>query len=257
MKKQLSIVLLSILPTLGLAQETIKVAATPVPHAEMLEYAQSIAPKDFTIEILTVTDYVIPNLMLDSHEVDANFMQTLPYMKAFSADNNMTLTSLGGIHIEPLGGYSTKLKSIDELPHNAKVAIPNEATNGGRALSLLHKHGVITLENPENIQASLSDIKDNPKNITFIELESPMLTRSIDEVDLAFINTNFALDAGLIPTKDAIILEAKDAPYVNVLTVNAKDIDDPKALKLLEILTSDQMRDFINDQYEGSIVPAF
>lgn len=249
--------MMSVLPILGLSQETIKIAATPVPHAEMLEFTKTIAPEDFNIEIFTVTDYVIPNIMLNDNEVDANFMQTIPYMKAFSKDNNMTLMSLGAIHIEPLGGYSSKIKSLDALPQNGKISIPSEATTSGRALTLLHKQGIITLKDPSKVLSSVMDIQDNPKNITFIELDSPLLTHSLDEVDLAFINTNYALDAGLNPVKDAIIIEDKDSPYVNVVSVNAKDIKNPKALKLLEILTSDQMRNFINEKYQGSVVPAF
>ncbi len=257
MKKSLSILLLAMLPTLGLAKDTIKVAATPVPHAEMLEFAKTIAPEDFNIEIFTVTDYVIPNIMLNDNEVDANFMQTIPYMEGFSRDNNMDLASLGAVHIEPLGGYSYKIKSLNDLPNNAKIAIPSEATTGGRALALLHKQGIITLQDPSKFLSTVADIVENPKNVSFIELDSPLLTHSLDEVDLAFINTNYALDANLNPVKDALIIEDKDSPYVNVITVNTKDLKDPKALKLLEILTSDQMKDFINEKYQGSVVPAF
>ncbi len=257
MKKLASVLLLSTLPFFANAQEKIKVAATPVPHAEILEYAQTLVPNDLNIDIVVVTDYVLPNLMLNEGEVDANFMQHQPYLTEFNKSNNMDLISVGGIHLEPFGGYSKSIKNIKDLPQNAKIAIPNDATNGGRALILLHNNGVITLNDPTNILSSLNDIKENPKNVSFVELEAPMLARTIDEVDLAMINTNFALDADLNPLKDALIIEDKNSPYVNILVVKPENADKANVKKLLEVLNSEQMRDFINKKYEGSIFPGF
>ncbi len=257
MKKFATALLISALPFFANADETIKVAASPVPHAEILEHAQTLAPKDFNIDVVVVTDYVLPNIMLNEGEVDANFMQHQPYLDEFNKANDMTLVSVGGVHLEPLGGYSKKIKDVKDLPQNGKVAIPNDPTNGGRALILLHNNGVITLTDPTNILATIQDIKENPKNLSFVELEAPMLARTIDEVDLALINTNFALDADLNPVKDALIIEDKNSPYVNIVVVKDGNNEKENVKELMKILHSDEMKQFIETKYEGSILPAF
>lgn len=257
MKKFATALLISALPFFANANETIKVAASPVPHAEILEHAQTLAPKDFNIDVVVVTDYVLPNIMLNEGEVDANFMQHQPYLDEFNKANDMTLVSVGGVHLEPLGGYSKKIKDMKDLPQNGKVAIPNDPTNGGRALILLHNNGVITLTDPTNILATIQDIKENPKNLSFVELEAPMLARTIDEVDLALINTNFALDADLNPVKDALIIEDKNSPYVNIVVVKDGNNEKENVKELMKILHSDEMKQFIETKYEGSILPAF
>lgn len=257
MKKFATALLISALPFFANANETIKVAASPVPHAEILEHAQTLAPKDFNIDVVVVTDYVLPNIMLNEGEVDANFMQHQPYLDEFNKANDMTLVSVGGVHLEPLGGYSKKIKDVKDLPQNGKVAIPNDPTNGGRALILLHNNGVITLTDPTNILATIQDIKENPKNLSFVELEAPMLARTIDEVDLALINTNFALDADLNPVKDALIIEDKNSPYVNIVVVKDGNNEKENVKELMKILHSDEMKQFIKTKYEGSILPAF
>ncbi|KZX36645.1 methionine ABC transporter substrate-binding protein [Wohlfahrtiimonas chitiniclastica] len=257
MKKFATALLISALPFFANANETIKVAASPVPHAEILEHAQTLAPKDFNIDVVVVTDYVLPNIMLNEGEVDANFMQHQPYLDEFNKANDMTLVSVGGVHLEPLGGYSKKIKDVKDLPQNGKVAIPNDPTNGGRALILLHNNGVITLTDPTNILATIQDIKENPKNLSFVELEAPMLARTIDEVDLALINTNFALDADLNPVKDALIIEDKNSPYVNIVVVKDGNNEKENVKELMKILHSDEMKQFIETKYQGSILPAF
>lgn len=257
MKKFATALLISALPFFANANETIKVAASPVPHAEILEHAQTLAPKDFNIDVVVVTDYVLPNIMLNEGEVDANFMQHQPYLDEFNKANDMTLVSVGGVHLEPLGGYSKKIKDVKDLPQNGKVAIPNDPTNGGRALILLHNNGMITLTDPTNILATIQDIKENPKNLSFVELEAPMLARTIDEVDLALINTNFALDADLNPVKDALIIEDKNSPYVNIIVVKDGNNEKENVKELMKILHSDEMKQFIETKYEGSILPAF
>lgn len=257
MKKFATALLISALPFFANANETIKVAASPVPHAEILEHAQTLAPKDFNIDVVVVTDYVLPNIMLNEGEVDANFMQHQPYLDEFNKANDMTLVSVGGVHLEPLGGYSKKIKDVKDLPQNGKVALPNDPTNGGRALILLHNNGVITLTDPTNILATIQDIKENPKNLSFVELEAPMLARTIDEVDLALINTNFALDADLNPVKDALIIEDKNSPYVNIVVVKDGNNEKENVKELMKILHSDEMKQFIETKYEGSILPAF
>ncbi|ELV07943.1 D-methionine-binding lipoprotein MetQ [Wohlfahrtiimonas chitiniclastica SH04] len=257
MKKFATALLISALPFFANANETIKVAASPVPHAEILEHAQTLAPKDFNIDVVVVTDYVLPNIMLNEGEVDANFMQHQPYLDEFNKANDMTLVSVGGVHLEPLGGYSKKIKDVKDLPQNGKVAIPNDPTNGGRALILLHNNGVITLTDPTNILATIQDIKENPKHLSFVELEAPMLARTIDEVDLALINTNFALDADLNPVKDALIIEDKNSPYVNIVVVKDGNNEKENVKELMKILHSDEMKQFIETKYQGSILPAF
>ncbi|MBS7838255.1 MetQ/NlpA family ABC transporter substrate-binding protein [Wohlfahrtiimonas chitiniclastica] len=257
MKKFATALLISALPFFANANETIKVAASPVPHAEILEHAQTLAPKDFNIDVVVVTDYVLPNIMLNEGEVDANFMQHQPYLDEFNKANDMTLVSVGGVHLEPLGGYSKKIKDVKDLPQNGKVALPNDPTNGGRALILLHNNGVITLTDPTNILATIQDIKENPKNLSFVELEAPMLARTIDEVDLALINTNFALDADLNPVKDALIIEDKNSPYVNIVVVKDGNNEKENVKELMKILHSDEMKQFIETKYQGSILPAF
>lgn len=257
MKKLASALILSALPFFANAQEEIKVAATPVPHAEILEHAQTLAPNDLNIDIVVVTDYVLPNLMLNEGAVDANFMQHQPYLTEFNKANEMNLVSIGGVHLEPLGGYSKKLKDIKDLPEKGKISIPNDVTNGGRALILLHNNGVITLEDPSNILSTLSDIKENPKNLSFIELEAPMLARTINEVDLAVINTNFALNADLNPQKDALIIEDKNSPYVNIVVVKDENQDKENVKQLMKILNSPEMKTFIETKYNGSILPGF
>lgn len=257
MKKLTLALVLSALPFFANAQNSIKIAASPVPHAEILEEAQKLAPDDFKIDITVVTDYVLPNLMLDEGNVDANFMQHQPYLDDFNRSHNLTLVSVGGVHLEPLGGYSKKITDIQALSQNAKIAIPNDPTNGGRALILLHNNGIITLNDPSNIMATTMDIKDNPKNVSFLELEAPMLSKAIDEVDLALINTNFALDANLNPMKDALIIEGKDSPYVNIVTVKEENKDQENVKKLMKVLNSPEMKTFIETKYEGSILPGF
>lgn len=256
MKKLASALILSALPFLANAQDSIKVAASPVPHAEILEHAQTLAP-DFKIDVIVVTDYVLPNLMLDEGEVDANFMQHQPYLDEFNKANNLTLVPVGSVHLEPLGGYSKKITDIKTIANNSKIAIPNDPTNGGRALILLHNNGVITLTDPSNILSTIADIKENPKNLSFLELEAPMLAKAINEVDLALINTNFALDAGLNPMKDALIIEDKNSPYVNIVTVKAENKDKDNVQKLMKVLNSPEMKSFIETKYQGSILPGF
>ncbi len=258
MRKLLSVLTIAALPFFANANETLKVAATPVPHAEMLEFAKPLLKeKGIDLDIVVLTDYVLPNIMLNEGEVKANFMQHLPYLESFNKDNGTNSISVAKIHVEPLAGYSKKIKSIKDLPNNAKVSIPNDVTNGGRALILLQNNGIIKLEDPTNILSSISDIKENPKNITFIELEAPMLARTIDDVDLAIINTNFALDANLNPKNDALIIEGQDSPYANIIAVKPENKDDPQIKVLIEVLQSPEMKKFIEEKYQGSILPTF
>ncbi|OME25267.1 MetQ/NlpA family ABC transporter substrate-binding protein [Paenibacillus sp. FSL E2-0274] len=234
------------------------IGASPVPHAEILKAIAPLLEKDgITLEIKEFTDYIQPNVQLDEKELDANFFQHQPYLDDQNKNNKTDLVSVASVHVEPFGAYSKKIKSIDELADGAKVAIPNDATNGGRALILLAKNGLITLKDDTNIAATKADITENKKNLDIIELEAAMLPRQLDEVDLALINTNFALDAGLVPTKDALFIEGVDSPYANIL-VTRQDNEDSEAIKkLVAALNSPEAKAFIEEKYEGAIIPAF
>lgn len=257
MHKILATVLLATLPLVSWA-ETIKIAATPVPQAEILEFAKPLLAKEgVDLNILVFNDYVQPNVQVNEKELDANFFQHKPYLDEFNSSHEMELISIGGVHVEPMGAYSKTIKEISALKEGAKVAIPNDVTNGGRALILLANHGVITLKDPKNVLTSVADITDNPKKLQFIELEAAMLPRTIDEVDVAIINTNYALDAGFNPLKDSLLLEGADSPYANLIVVRAENKDVPKFQKLIKVLHSDEVKAFLKDHYKGALIPAF
>ncbi|WP_339319006.1 MetQ/NlpA family ABC transporter substrate-binding protein [Paenibacillus sp. FSL R10-2734] len=244
----------------GSTTEPVKlvVGASPVPHAEILKaIAPLLEAQGITLEIKEFTDYVQPNVQLDEKQLDANFFQHQPYLDDQNKNNKTDLISVASVHVEPFGAYSKKIKSIDELADGAKVAIPNDATNGGRALILLAKNGLITLKDDTNIAATKADIIENKKNLKIIELEAAMLPRQLDEVDLALINTNFALDAGLVPTKDALFIEGTDSPYANILVTRQDNKDSDAIKKLAAALNSPEAKAFIEEKYEGAIIPAF
>lgn len=240
---------------------TITVGASPVPHGEILEQAKPLLEKEgIDLKIIEFTDYVKPNLALNDKELDANFFQHVPYMDKFASEHKMDLVSAGKVHIEPMGIYSKTItdKNLDSvLPNGSKIAIPNDPSNSGRALLLLEKTGLIKLKDPNNIYATKTDIVSNPKNLEFVELEATQLPRSLDDVALAVINTNFALEAGLNPVKDALFLEDKDSPYANIITVRKGDESRPEIQKLMKALQSEEIKKFIDDKYKGAILPAF
>ena len=203
------------------------------------------------------TDYVKPNLSLSDKEIDANFFQHLPYLEKFCKDRNLSLVSMGKVHIEPMGVYSRKIKDIKAVPEGAKVAIPNDPTNGGRALAILEKAGLLKLKEGVGVLATANDIVENPKNLQITEAEAAMLPRTLDDVDLAVINSNFAMEAKLNPTKDALFIEAKDSPYANIVAVRKGDENRPEIQKLMKALNSPEVKKFIEEKYKGAIVPAF
>lgn len=236
----------------------LKIGATPVPHAEMLEQVKDdLAKEGIELDIKEFNDYVQPNMALNDKELDANFTQHIPYLENFDAEHNMTLVSAGGIHIEPMGLYSHKIKKLDEIKDGAEIAIPNDPTNGGRALLLLQQAKLITLKDGIGVKATIQDITDNPKNIKIKEIEAAQLPRSLDDVDAAVINTNFAVQANLIPTKDALIIEDASSPYVNIIAVRKGDENRPEIKKLVAALQSEKIKKFIEEKYKGAIVPAF
>ena len=236
----------------------LKVGATPVPHAEILKVIQPILAKDgVELKIVEFTDYVRPNVALAEKELDANFFQHLPYLQQFAADRKLDLVSLIAVHIEPMGVYSKKIKSVNEVPNGGIVAIPNDPTNGGRALSILAQAGLIKMKDGVGVKGTVKDVTDNPKKLVFKELEAPQLPRSLDDVMLAVINSNYALEAKLNPTKDALFIEKKESPYANILAIRKGDEKRPELVKLAKALTSPDVKKFIDDKYKGAVVPAF
>ena len=260
MKKVLLFTALAAALTAGLAQagEKLVVAATPVPHAEILELIKpALAKEGVDLDIKVFTDYVQPNVQVDQKRLDANYFQTLPYLQSFNEGKSTHLETVIGVHVEPFGGYSKKVKSLAELKDGATIAIPNEGSNSGRALILLQKAGLIELKDPTNAVATPKDIAKNPHNFKFKELESAMLPRVLDQVDLDMINTNYALEAGLNPAKDALLIEGSDSPYVNYLVARPDNKNSEAIQKLAKALTSPEVKAFIEKKYNGAVLPAF
>lgn len=240
------------------AADRLSVGATAVPHAEILEFVKpTLAKQGVELDVKVFTDYVQPNVQVAEKRLDANFFQHQPYLDEFNKGRGTNLVTVAGVHIEPFGAYSSKLKSLEALPQRATVAIPNDATNGGRALLLLAKAGVITLKDGAGITATPRDIADNPKNIRIRELEAATLPRVLNQVDLALINTNYALEAGLNPTKDALVIEGSDSPYVNILVARPDNKESEAMRKLAAALRSEAVKQFIAEKYQGAVVPAF
>ena len=240
------------------AADSLSVAATAVPHAEILEFVKpALAKEGVELKIKVFTDYVQPNVQVAEERLDANFFQHQPYLDEFNKSRGTELVSIAGVHVEPFGAYSSKVKNLGELSEGAQVVIPNDATNGGRALLLLQKTGLISLKPEAGITATVKDIADNPKNLKIRELEAATLPRVLNQVDLALINTNYALEAKLNPTKDALAIEGSDSPYVNILVVRADRKDDAALQKLAKALNSAEVKSFITEKYQGAVVPAF
>ncbi|UEB96058.1 MetQ/NlpA family ABC transporter substrate-binding protein [Pseudomonas sp. HN2] len=238
--------------------ETLTVAATPVPHAEILEFVKpALAKEGVDLKVKVFTDYIQPNVQVAEKRLDANFFQHQPYLDEFNKAKGTDLVAVTGVHLEPLGAYSSKLKKIEELPSGANVVIPNDATNGGRALMLLAKAGVITLKDPTNILSTIKDIATNPKDLKFRELEAATIPRVLTQVDLALINTNYALEAKLDPSKDALVIEGNDSPYVNILVSRQDNKDSDAMKKLAAALHSPEVKQFITEKYKGAVLPAF
>ena len=235
----------------------VKVGATPVPHAELLNFVKpQLAKEGVDLQVIEFTDYVKPNLSLADKELDANFFQHVPFLEKTCQERNLKLTVLDKVHIEPMGCYSKKFKDIKSLPQGAKVAIPNDPTNGGRSLMLLEAAGLLKLKEGKGITATPNDLAANPKNLKIIEVESATLPRALDDTDLAVINSNFAMEAKLNPVKDSLFIE-KDSPYANVIAVRTGDEKRPELVKLAKALKTPEVKKFIEDKYKGAVVPAF
>ncbi|MCD7769175.1 MAG: MetQ/NlpA family ABC transporter substrate-binding protein, partial [Oscillospiraceae bacterium] len=243
---------------------TIRVGASPTPHAEILEVAKAIlAEQGYDLEIVEYTDYVQPNLAVDSGDLDANYFQHQPYLTTFNEENGTDLVSVGSIHYEPFGIYAGQTASIEELTEGATIAIPNDGSNETRALLLLQQEGVITLADgiDASSNATIYDIVDNPLNIEFVEMEAAQIANSLGDVDLGVINGNYALDAGLNAATDALAIESADGDaaqtYANIVAVKAGNEDSEAIQALVAALQSEEVREYIEETYSGAVVAIF
>ncbi|MEV8325419.1 MetQ/NlpA family ABC transporter substrate-binding protein [Kitasatospora sp. NPDC059811] len=238
----------------------LKVIASPTPHGQILKYVKDnlAAKAGLKLDIKEVTDYVTPNTAVQDGSADANYFQHVPYLEDFNKKHGTDIVSVEPVHLEPLGVYSKKVKSIADLPDGATVGLPNDATNEGRALKLLADNKLITLKDGVTTAATPADVTGNPKNLKWKELEAAQLPRSIADLDAAVINGNYALDSGLKPATDALVLEkAEGNPYANILAVKKGKENDPRVKKLAELLHSDEVKKYIDDTFQGSVIPAF
>ena len=248
-------------PSASLEGTTVKVGASPAPHAEILEVVRDLlAEQGVTLEIVEFNDYIIPNTAVESGELDANYFQHITYLNDFNESNGTHLVSAAEVHYEPFGLYAGKTDSLDALSDGAQIAVPNDATNEGRALLLLQQEGLITLKEDAGLTATKADIAENPKNIEIVELEASPLPVRLGDVDLAVINGNYAIDAGL-KVSDALAIEAADGTagtaYVNVLAIKEGRENDPAIQALAAALCSDEVKSFMEETYGGAVVPVF
>jgi D-methionine transport system substrate-binding protein len=235
----------------------LSVGATPVPHAELLNLIkEDLAAQGITLKVVEFTDYVQPNVALIAGDLDANYFQHIPYLDS-NDDWSARLVSAFGVHVEPFGLYSAKHKNINDLPNGAYIGIPNDPSNGGRALLLLQSKGLITLRAGAGLNATPHDIVGNPKGFHFRELEAALLPRSLQDLDAATINGNYALEAGFNPLKDSLIIEGADSPYVNIVVVQKGKENDPRIIALKNALLSRKVKDFITGHYDGGVAAIF
>lgn len=245
-----------------LAGTTLKVAASPTPHAEILNAAKDIlAEQGITLEVVEFSDYVQPNLVTESGEVDANYFQHTPYLESFNEENGTHLVSVGAIHYEPFGIYPGKSNDLENIADGATIAVPNDTTNEARALQLLAAQGIITVRDGAGLTATVNDIEENPHNVKIEEIEAAQLPRTVADVDFAVINGNYALAAGFSVKNDALATEDASSEaaqtYANILAVKEGRENDPAIQALYAALTSDKVKDYINSTYDGAVVPIF
>ncbi|MEI8125240.1 MAG: MetQ/NlpA family ABC transporter substrate-binding protein [Parachlamydiaceae bacterium] len=240
------------------SEQGLRVAASSVPHAQMLEFVKpDLKTQGVNLIIIVSDDYNIPNRALASHEVDANFFQHDPFLQEQIRQFHYPIESIATIQVEPMGIYSKKIKSLSELQENSIVALPNDPTNEARALRLMQSNGLIELNDANNLQSTILDIKKNPKHLKFIEVDAAMVPRTLEDVDAAAINTNYALEAHLSPLEDALVIEGKDSPYANIIVIRIGDEKRSDIMLLKKSMTSEKMRQFILKKYKGAVVPAF
>ncbi|ACO47263.1 MetQ/NlpA family ABC transporter substrate-binding protein [Deinococcus deserti] len=240
------------------AAGTLRVGASPVPHAEILNVVKPILAKQgVNLQIREFSDYVQPNLALADGSIDVNFFQHLPYLNEFQKSRPLGIVAGAKVHVEPMGVYSRRVKSFKDLKTGATIALPNDPSNSGRALKLLERAGLIRLKPGVGVRGTVLDITTNVKRLKFRELEAAQLPRALGDVDVAVINTNYALDAGLNPLKDALLIENANSPYANLLAAKAETLKNPDYLKLAAALRSPEVKAFILKKYNGAVVPAF
>lgn len=258
MKKQiLTAALLSLLAS-GLQAAELTVAATPVPHGDILRLvAPDLKAQGFDLKVVEFSDFVSPNIALDASEVTANYYQHKPFLDDAVKNRGLKITSVTPIHILPMAAYSKRVKSLDDLKKGARISIPNDPANGGRALLLLQAAGLIKLKDGAGATATTLDIADNPKRLRFIEVEAAQVPRTLDDVDVAVVNSNYALGVGLNPIKDSIYLENKDSPYAVVVACRIGDENSPAVQALVKALTSPKVKDYMVNTYKGGVVPVF
>lgn len=239
-------------------ENTLKVGVTAGPHAEIMEAVKKVAEKDgLKIQIIEFSDYMTPNIALNQGDIDVNSYQHQPWLDNQIKDRKYEIVSIAKTVIFPMGLYSKKIKTLTDVKPGAIVAIPNDPTNGGRALIILEQNGLLKLKPDVGIKATVADITDNPKAIKIKELDAAQIPRSLDDVDLAAINTNYAMTAGLVPTKDAIAIEDSNSPYANLLAVRIKDKDKPVFQKLIKAYYSPEVKQFVQEHFKGSAVPVW
>ncbi|MCR8871170.1 methionine ABC transporter substrate-binding protein [Bacillus sp. AFS026049] len=237
---------------------TLKIGAASIPHAEILEFiAPDLEKQGVKLDVVISTDGIQTNQQTADKELDANFFQHTPYLEQVNKDSGLNLVNVKGVHIEPFGVYSKKIKSIGELSDGAKVAVPKDPVNFSRSLQLFAANNIIELDASKSGDYTIEDITKNDKKIEFIPVDSPLLVHSLDDVEASAINTNYALEGRLKPLDDALIIEGKDSPYVNILVARPDNKDDKAIQKLANALTTEKVKEFILDQYEGAVVPAF
>lgn len=237
----------------------IVIGVSPVPHEEIIENLKDdFKEAGLDVKVVVFDDYIQPNIQTNEGDLDANFYQHTPYLDAFNKEQGTDLVSIGGVHIEPLGVYSDKIGSLNDLPEGGTVIIPNDTSNGARALLILEKNGVIKLKDSTDVNATEQDIVENPKNIKFVPMEAASIAGVYKDADAAVINSNYALGAGLNPGTDSIAIEdAVDNPYANIVVVKNGREGEEKFKKFMEVLQSEKTKKFIEEKYEGAIIPAF
>ena len=243
------------------ADKTIKVAASPTPHAEVLNSVKdALAEEGWTLEVVEFDDYVQPNVATTEGDVDANYFQHIPYLEQYNDENGTDLVAVGNVHYEAMGAYKGTKNSFDELAEGDKIGVPNDVTNEARSLQLLAANGVITLKDGVGLEATKTDIVDNPKNVEIVELEAATIPASLPDLAFGVINANYALGAGLT-TENAVAYEAEDSEaaetYVNVIVVNAGNENSEKTQALVKAVQTDAVKDFILNTYNGAVQPKF
>lgn len=239
-------------------ESKIVVGVTSGPHEQIAEVAAKVAKENgLEVELKSFSDYVLPNTALAEGDLDANSYQHGPFLDTFNKDHDTDLVPVGKTILNPMGVYSEKYKSFDEIPDGATFGLPNDPTNGARALFVLQEAGYIKLKDGADLTASIRDVEENTKNLKFIELEAAQIPKQLSEVDVAAINTNFALEAGINPKEDSILLESTDSPYVNYIVVRAENENDPTIKKFVEAYQSDEVRAFIEEEFQGSVIPSW